>query len=147
MMRNAIKSVFFILLIILLALVGLVLVFFMPKRVKTPVVMDHATDVLLPKPAPADIPKEQTISGQYNCLPSKNTNGPITLECALGIQALSGEYYALDMSAVSVDASSIRTQQKITVKGLVVPIEQISSNHWAKYDIKGIIKVETFIKN
>jgi len=85
---------------------------------------------------------EVTLDGKTICLPHKDTSGPQTLECAFGIKTLEGDNYALDLSALSPeDQLEINTGEEIQVIGVVVPIEEISSDVWQKYDVKGIMKV------
>jgi hypothetical protein len=88
------------------------------------------------------------IEGTYVCLPHKDTTGPQTDECALGIgRDQSDAFFALDLNEVGYDAiMGISTGQKIKVEGLLTPINQLSSNHWQKYNIDGIITVKTLTK-
>lgn len=89
---------------------------------------------------PNDPPKEMTFTGDYVCLPHKDTSGPQTMECAFGMKLYDGSYIAIDLSGVSGD-TNYPMQSKLKVTGLYVPIEQISSNTWQVYPIKGIMKV------
>lgn len=89
---------------------------------------------------PNESPKEMTIEGEYVCLPHKDTSGPQTMECAFGMKLSDGSYIAIDLSGVSGD-TNYPMQSKLKVTGLYVPIEQISSNTWQVYPIKGILKV------
>lgn len=92
------------------------------------------TDVVVPSPI--------TISGIYTCLPKKDTGGPVTLECALGLKT-DGGFYALDTSAILSDNYPVLTgNESITVEGYLVPIEMLSTNQFQTYDIIGIISVE-----
>ena len=84
---------------------------------------------------------EGTFIGTPTCLLHRDTSGPQTLECAVGIRFDDGTYYALDMSGMAADFQSY--QGRMSVSGTVVPIEAISSNVWQKYDIKGIMKVSS----
>lgn len=38
---------------------------------------------------------EVTYTGKLVCLPHKNTSGPVTLECAYGLQTANGDYHGL----------------------------------------------------
>lgn len=91
---------------------------------------------------PSYTPYRATLTGVKVCLPHKNNSGPQTLECAIGMKADSGEYYALDFNQLSQerDDSYLQDRQQIrfTASGVVNPIENLSSDHWQKYDIKGI---------
>lgn len=92
------------------------------------------------------MPFEATLEGLYICLPHKNSSGPQTLECALGIKTDEGIYYALDMSGLMNSGAGIKTATgtRIRVAGTLVPIAAISSDQWQKYDIQGIMHVKTF---
>jgi hypothetical protein len=100
-------------------------------------------------PTPTSIPNipiKTTLVGIYTCLPHRNTKGPVTLECALGLKADDGYHYALDTSLVPDIAQDTPTGTRLEVHGLLVPIEQISANTWQKYDIQGIMQVEVIQK-
>lgn len=59
-----------------------------------------------------------TIEGDYGCLPHRNTEGPQTMECALGLRTSTGTYYALsDTSADHSLISSVPTGSKVQVTG------------------------------
>lgn len=89
-----------------------------------------------------ETPHQVSLTGLYICLPHKDTSGPQTMECALGMKADDGTFYALDTSNVPTNVSTlIATNVQIKVEGMLIPIEQISTNQWDKYGIKGIIQV------
>lgn len=95
-------------------------------------------------PNPSGVPTQVTLTGQYTCLPHRDTSGPVTLECALGLQATTGPYYALDTNSIpQATVMKLQTGEQLTVTGTLVPIEQISSNTWQKYAIEGIVKVDS----
>lgn len=89
---------------------------------------------------PGDAPKQVTISGESVCLPHKEKGDFQTLECAIGLRDNDGSYYAIDQSGLPTQF--YETGQRVSVSGLLVPIEQLGSDHWQIYDIKGIIKAE-----
>lgn len=91
-------------------------------------------------------PYEATLTGKYVCLPHRDQSGPQTLECALGLRTESGEYYALDLNALSPETLNLATGSHFTATGTVTPIEQLSSNHWQKYQVIGILTVESVEK-
>lgn len=62
-----------------------------------------------------------TVTGKIVCLPHKDTSGPQTLECALGLQTDSGTYYALSDEKGPAGISSIDTNQRIEVTGIFKP--------------------------
>lgn len=95
-----------------------------------------------PSTSPTQNNQATTLTGTYECLPHKNTEGPQTMECALGLFGTDGYHYALDLTALhSGGMINFATGTTLEVDGMLVPIEQISSNHWQKYNIRGIIKV------
>ncbi len=86
---------------------------------------------------------QTVLKGEYACLPNRKTDGPVTLECAYGLKADDGFYYALDMSAQDPTMSSvIQTGQKMEVNGALLIIKDPNSWVLKKYDIKGVLKVE-----
>jgi uncharacterized protein len=98
-------------------------------------------------PTPA-VPYQATLTGEYICLPHRTTSGPQTLECALGIKVDTSSYYALDLGQLlnSDQVTKLPTGTPMTVEGLLVPIDQISSDQWQKYNVKGIMRVEKVTK-
>lgn len=89
---------------------------------------------------------EISVKGTYTCLPHKNTDGPQTMECALGMKTDKGLYYALDTSAVSPNPFDMATGQNISVTGTLVAQNALNSNQWNIYPIEGIIKVSKWSK-
>lgn len=97
-----------------------------------------------PSPSPTpQVPVSVTEHGEYVCLPHKNKTGPQTLECALGLESHEGEFFSMDTSGLPLEKTmSFNVGDHIFVEGNFVPVEALSSDHWQKYDIKGIIRVE-----
>lgn len=88
-----------------------------------------------------------TVSGEYVCLPKKETEDPVTLECALGIKSVDGKFYALDLNLLQTEVGKdLKTSDQIEVEGNLVPLEAISSINWYSYNIEGIIWVTTLNK-
>lgn len=87
-----------------------------------------------------------TLTGEYVCLPHRDTKGPQTLECALGMKTDSNEYYALDFNLVSGEAQKLMTGDRFTATGTITPLEMLSSDHWQKYNIEGIFSVSAPIQ-
>jgi hypothetical protein len=77
---------------------------------------------LAPSPAPTTVPGEETtLKGKVVCLPHKDTSGPQTLECAIGLQLEDGSYYGLqDLSQQSVMSTDMAGGKTVTIKGVVV---------------------------
>jgi hypothetical protein len=82
-----------------------------------------------------------TLTGEVVCLPHRDTSGPQTLECAMGLRTESGEYYAVDFNLMSQEHSPIETGERFTANGMVTPVEMLSSDHWQRYAIEGIFSV------
>ncbi len=91
-------------------------------------------------------PYRATFTGVQTCLPHKNTSGPRTLECAIGIQTDTNEYYALDFTLMSQIPPEIQNGEKFTASGVVMPIERLSADHWQKYNAKGIFSVTDSVR-
>lgn len=83
---------------------------------------------------------DTSLEGEVVCLPHKDTSGPQTLECAIGLKTAEGTHYALD--AGDVNPPPYTTGQRIRANGLVTPVEMLSSDHWQKYAIKGIFSIK-----
>ncbi len=99
------------------------------------------------KPEPRDIVRTPTtLTGTYLCLPHRDTSGPQTLECALGLQTDNGDYYALDFNLVSQGVPNFKTGDRLSVKGILTPTEMLSTTHWRIYPIKGILSVTDSVK-
>ncbi len=82
-----------------------------------------------------------TLTGVQVCLPHADTDGPQTLECALGMKTDAGEYYALDFGTSTQGMPNLQTGDRFSATGLITPIEMLSSDHWKKYAIEGILSV------
>lgn len=94
-----------------------------------------------------DTPYEATFSGTTTCLPHRDTSGPTTMECALGLKTDEGFHIGLDMSAVQMEAGSgLDTGEDVTVSGLYVPVEQMSGTMGQIYDIRGVMRVSSVIQ-
>lgn len=132
---------------IVVVFAGLLGTNFGPRTLPT---LESASPMMTPNPStngtqpPANVPTQTTLTGEYVCLPHRDTSGPVTMECAFGLKATNGSHYALDTSTIPQDSIiSLPTGKEITVEGTLVPIEQISSNTWQKYNIVGIVKVSS----
>lgn len=90
-------------------------------------------------PEEMSVPGAITVEGTLGCLPHKDTTGPQTLECAIGLMGDDGENYSLDLSAVTYPADTTRAR----VSGHFTPAEALSSDAWQKYEMRGIIRAES----
>ncbi len=91
---------------------------------------------MLPQPA-----ETVTLTGTQVCLPHKDTSGPQTLECAIGMQTTAGNYYALDLNLVSGEPIDIPNGKTFTASGILTPIEYLNTDHWQKYNVQGVFSV------
>ncbi|HXK40466.1 MAG TPA: hypothetical protein VJ837_06570 [Candidatus Paceibacterota bacterium] len=88
-----------------------------------------------------------SIEGTYICLPHRDTDGPQTLECALGLAGEDGNNYSLDLNEVGFEAlGDIGTGERVRVEGVATPVEALRTDMWWKYDMVGIITVESIIR-
>jgi hypothetical protein len=90
----------------------------------------------------SELPQRIKISGLFECLPHKNTSGPQTAECALGVAVdESDAHYALNLSELANPALNFPTGSHVEVEGMLTPANQLNSDAWQKYPIDGIISV------
>jgi len=97
-------------------------------------------------PPPAEVgtdtePYRATLAGEYVCLPHKDTSGPQTDECAFGLRTEGGEYYAIDFYLMSQMHQPPSIGDRLSASGVVTSMERLSSDHWQKYEVKGIFSV------
>lgn len=90
-------------------------------------------------------PQNVTLSGVYECLPHIDTSGPQTMECAFGLRTDDGTYYAVNFGDDALAAQQFQSGARITAEGNVVIKEALSSDYWAKYNMKGIFTVTRLI--
>lgn len=86
-------------------------------------------------------PQQMTLVGTYLCLPHLDTTGPQTEECAFGIQADDGTFYAVNFGASANAMQQFQSNARVRAEGFFVPKEALSTNQWQKYDMKGIFTV------
>lgn len=87
-----------------------------------------------------EVSKIKSVTGLHVCLPVKNPNEPHNDICRFGIWTDEGDYFALDLTALPSTGFNFPTGTRLTVNGLVVPLENISAD-LLEYDIIGLIKV------
>lgn len=90
-------------------------------------------------------PKNTTLSGTFECLPHLDTTGPQTDECAFGLKTDDGVHYAVNFGAGADSMNQFQSGARITAEGFVVIKEALSSNQWAKYNMKGIFTITRMI--
>lgn len=119
----------------------------MKKYLPLAVFAVFALVVLAITPPPArvvlapDVVENATLVGEYACLPHADTEGPKTGECALGIHAQDGKYYALDMSGITAPSAldEVRVGDIISVTGTLVPVGMVTNTQWKRYAIEYIM--------
>ena len=90
---------------------------------------------------PAGVSKQESLSGTYRCLPHADGSALATNECAYGIETAAGDMYALDLRLVSNSVPQIAAGDTFSAQGIVVPADQLNTDAWQKYPIKGIFSV------
>lgn len=119
----------------------------MKKYLPLAVFTVFALVVLAITPPPAsvvlapEVVENATVVGEYACLPHASTDGPQTMECALGIHTQDGAYYALDMSGITAPSAldEVRVGDVISVTGTLVPVAMVSNTQWQRYAIEYIM--------
>lgn len=81
----------------------------------------------------------QSIVGFTSCLPPKDTSGFHTMECAIGLKADDGSYYALLDPDNSHELFKYSGDQRITVTGMISPPNESLAK---RYAVNAEIKVE-----
>ena len=90
-------------------------------------------------------PRNVTLSGTYVCLPHLDTGGPQTMECAFGLLTDDGVYYAVNFGQSENSMEQFQSGEHITAEGFIVIREALSSDHWFKYNMKGIFTITKMI--
>lgn len=89
-------------------------------------------------------PQPMVLSGVFECLPHRG-DGPTTMECAFGVRADDGRYYAVNFGASAGAMERFMAGERMQAEGFFVPQEALSTDQWAKYDIRGIFTVTRFL--
>lgn len=86
--------------------------------------------------APSQPEGLEIVKGRTICLPHKNSDGPQTMECAMGLQDEKGDNYALsDTDQNYANISSLSTEKPVEVTGTMKPAAD------SKYQTRGTIEV------
>ena len=89
-----------------------------------------------------DVNENIELFGTQVCLPHKDTAGPQTEECAIGLKAEDGYIYGLDTSGLQPDAiGELYGGARVRIVGYYVPAEALSTNQYQKYTMRGIVRV------
>lgn len=116
-------------LLLSIVLIGAVVFWFKQDRANAPSIPpENAQDL----PLTTEV---TTITGEVICLPHKDTSGPQTLECAIGIKGDTGGNYAL-LSDDPTQTGTLPTGSKVEITGRLQEASP-SSN----YDTKGTLHV------
>ncbi len=86
-------------------------------------------------------PYRAVLSGTQVCLPQKDITSPQTEECAIGLAANDGQNYVLDFNLIPKTYGIIPNGAHISASGVVTPIENLNTDHWQKYNVKGIFSI------
>jgi hypothetical protein len=90
---------------------------------------------------------QHIITGTWECLPHKDTSGPQTMECALGIKEDgTGDNYSIDTSGMEGGPVDYPTGTHLKVTGTLTAAEALNDSHWQIYDMVGIIHATSIEK-
>jgi hypothetical protein len=67
------------------------------------------------------------------------------MECAFGLKTDDGDYYAVNFGQSADAMNQFQSGAHITAEGFVVLKEALSSDNWAKYNMKGIFTITSMI--
>lgn len=86
-----------------------------------------------------------SITGEFTCLPHRNTSGPQTMECAFGLKDAQGNYYALNFND-QLSVPNYQNGEKYVVKGKFVSFDKMDKRTAEIYNVMGLIQVESVTK-
>ena len=86
-----------------------------------------------------------TITGNFSCLPLKSKSEESST-CTLGVRSRDGQHYALDISRIQDANSDLKAEDTIAVTGTMKPKSEINFSNWSKYNISGVILVNTLLR-
>lgn len=121
--------------IVILVCAGAGYVFLMPKSQGEPA----------QEPIPG-APQQVTLSGTFECLPHRDTSGVQSDECAFGIKSDDGIHYAVNFGQSAAMMQQFQARAHIKAEGFIVPEETLNTDHWRKYDMKGIFTVTQLLE-
>ena len=91
-----------------------------------------------------EIDQSTTVTGNFSCLPLKT--GETEEDCTLGVKSKDGAYYGLDISRIQDANTDLKAEDTIAVTGFLKPILEVKEDEWDKYQIAGVIKVNTLLR-
>lgn len=109
----------------------------MPERCITPNGQSFTKAYPSP-PNPTNENSQFNAIGSIVCLPHKNTSGPQTMECAIGLKTDEGIHYGLNTNADFSLAAVTGTDKKVSVNGTLKTTDD------TLYDIVGTVHVSNF---
>lgn len=91
-----------------------------------------------------EIDSKITITGNFSCLPLKV---PAPEEkCSLGVRSRDGQFYGLDISRIQDANQDLKAEDTIAVTGTLKSADAANDDEWNKYNIVGVIKVNTLLR-
>ncbi len=140
------KQLLFALCLLAVAIAGYLLTRSIQVRIADPGASTSSPAAAVPTSTLPATPEDgsgsrESLEGTYVCLPHRDTGGPQTLECALGLRTDDGSHYAVVGSGASAESASATTPTgaRVRVTGSVVPVEASSNSEWQRYAIVGVI--------
>ena len=86
-----------------------------------------------------------TITGNFSCLPLVD-GAPLEEDCTLGVRSRDGLYYALDISRIQDANTDLKAEDTIAVTGTLKSETEPVLPEWSKYDIDGVVLVNTLLR-
>lgn len=87
-----------------------------------------------------------TITGNFSCLPFKDTSRTAGDNCTLGVKARDGAFYALDISRIQDANTDLKADDTIAVTGILLPATEVPGTEWEDFNVQGIVKVNTLLR-
>ncbi len=91
-------------------------------------------------PVSAQALESTVLSGTYVCLPLLDSSAPKN-ECAFGIIADSGEYYAVNFGAGAGSMSDFKDGAHVVAKGFITPKARLTPDNWKKFVSEGLFTI------
>ncbi len=92
-----------------------------------------------------EIDSMETITGNFSCLPLKDGDEKEE-DCTLGVRSSDGSFYALDISRIQDANTDLKAEDTIAVTGFVDSAADLSHTEWAKYNVAGVVRVNTLLR-
>lgn len=82
-----------------------------------------------------------TLTGTYVCLPLLDKMKTASEECVFGLLTDGGVYYMVNFGSSASAMKEFQDRKRITAKGFVALKETLNTDHWANYNMKGILTI------